>query len=291
MSDTRAHAQRRKIFARAFSKSYLRQQYESSVRDLANNAVRRMAREARNSGATDVLKWWTFMATDVSALLFFGDSFHMVETGQVNEYIRVLQAALKGGGIGAELPWIRAILKFVPLKALQETFRGNDFLLKYGLESRQMSEASGDDRTIFASANKEAQESGGAMDELDVLTEAQNLLVAGSDTTAVTLTYLVWAVLKHPYWQTELEREVGALPESYGEGDLETLPILNAIIEETLRLYGAAPGGLPRIVPRGGTQLGQYMVPEGTIVTTQSYTLHRDPTQFPDPYRFALYLS
>lgn len=146
-----------------------------------------------------------------------------------------------------------------------------------------MSKNSKDDKTIFASVNAEAEKEGGLMDEIDAVVEAQGLLVAGSDTTAISLTYLVWAVLSNPRWQAELENEVGALRPGFTEADLESLPVLNAVIEETLRLYGAAPGSLPRIVPPGGAYMGDYFVPEGATVTTQSYTLHRDPAQYPDP--------
>lgn len=84
MSDPREHAVRRKLFARPFSKSYLRQVYEPAVRSLVKNAVSEIVAEATRTGGADVLKWFTFMATDVSASLFFGDSFHMVERGEVS---------------------------------------------------------------------------------------------------------------------------------------------------------------------------------------------------------------
>ena len=34
-------------------------------------------------GATDVFKWWLFMATDIIGELTFGDSFRMLEIGKV----------------------------------------------------------------------------------------------------------------------------------------------------------------------------------------------------------------
>jgi cytochrome P450 len=84
MSDSKAHATRRKLFARAFSKTYLRQNYESTVHSMAKQVVEKMKSDSEKTGTTDVLKWWTFMATDVSAFLMFGDSFHAIEAGQVS---------------------------------------------------------------------------------------------------------------------------------------------------------------------------------------------------------------
>lgn len=193
---------------------------------------------------------------------------------------------MKGSGIAAELPWwLIPLLKWFPLKSVSELFRGNDILMEYGLEARRKSKATQDDRTIFSTVNKEADREGGYLDEKDVQYESQGLLVAGSDTTAVSLTYLIWAVLSHPQWQHQLEEEVAVLPADFGDEELEKLPVLNAVIDETLRLYGAAPGGLPRIVPNGGADLMGYHLPAGTTVTTQAYTLHRDVTLFPNPNR------
>lgn len=78
-----------------------------------------------------------------------------------------------------------------------------------------------------------------------------------------------------------------SLPEGYTDADVEKLPLLNAIIEETMRLYGAAPGMLPRVVPAGGVDMGGYFISQGSTVTTHAYSMHRDPEMFPDPLEYA----
>lgn len=42
-----------------------------------------MAEEIQDRGATDVFKWWLFMATDIIGELSFGESFRMLEAGKV----------------------------------------------------------------------------------------------------------------------------------------------------------------------------------------------------------------
>lgn len=124
-----------------------------------------------------------------------------------------------------------------------------------------------------------------ALPDKAVRDEAGNLIVAGSDTTAVTLTYLVYAVLKDPTLQARLEEEVAGFGDQLDMTELESAPLLNSVIEETLRLYGAAPGALPRIVPSQGMIVAGYQLPAGTEVSTQAYTLHRDPRIFQEPLR------
>jgi len=84
MRDKKEHAARRRLFARPFSKSALRQTWEALIMDKAGKAVEKIGEEARRVGKADVLKWWTFLATDVAAELMFGESFEMIERGEVS---------------------------------------------------------------------------------------------------------------------------------------------------------------------------------------------------------------
>lgn len=201
--------------------------------------------------------------------------------------MRLLVTRLKVSGISAELPFIRTMgqfLKFLPVEAFRELFSREDVLLEHGKKLLGSVRTSEESSTIFANIAAEA-EKGEKLEDIDVQVEASGLIVAGTDTTAVTITYLVWAVLSRPALQHDLEQEVASLPEVYTDADLEKLPLLTAVIEETLRLYGAAPGSLPRAVPHGGAQIGGVFVPGGTTVCTQAYSIHRDPGLFPNPDR------
>lgn len=166
-------------------------------------------------------------------------------------------------------------------------FGNGEALLRYGQSlldnSRSNSESS---RNIFSGLVHASEKDGATFSDLDVAIEAGNLIVAGSDTTAVTLTYLIWAILSRPKLHAQLKTELATLRANWEEGDLETLSLLNATITETLRLYGAAPGALPRSVPEGGVTFSGYYIPAEVTVSTQSWTLHRDPLLFPDPEKF-----
>lgn len=83
MRDPAAHAARRKLFARAFSKSELRSTWEGVVKEKVRVAVGKMLEEMTGAGKCDVFKWWTFLATDVSGRLMFGEDFGMLEYGKV----------------------------------------------------------------------------------------------------------------------------------------------------------------------------------------------------------------
>ncbi|KAK3618548.1 hypothetical protein LTR22_026341 [Elasticomyces elasticus] len=279
MVDQHAHAARRRLFAKAFSKSHIRANWEAVVSEKIALAIFGMAGEATTNISVDILQWWTWMASDVSAHLMFGESFHTLEGSGATEYLDRLQTGLIGMGIGAEMPLVRALGRSLPFPVTQRLFAVNEFLLKYAKTAMQRMKNSGAERNIFAAILSEAE----AGEKID---EPRRLMIAGTDTTAITLTYLIWAVLSQDTLRQNLRAELGSVPESVLDADLGTLPLLNAAIEETLRMYGALPGALPRTVPAGGVEMDGYLLPRGTTVTTQSYSLHRDPELFPNPDRF-----
>ncbi|KAF9698457.1 hypothetical protein EKO04_003425 [Ascochyta lentis] len=289
MQNPHDHAARRKLFARAFSNSSMKENWEAEIRRKTTLAVDQIRKTATQPGkGADVLKWWTLMATDVITHLSFGESFGMLEQGKQTPYIDALQAALLGGVLRSELPLVHTMLRYLPMKAAQKMVTADDVVYDHGAVAiHNMRSSQGSNTNLFGqmlAASDDYEKA--ALTDKAVRGEAGNLIVAGSDTTAVTLTYLVWAVLKNSALQAHLEVEVAGLSDQLDLTELENSPLLNSVIEETLRLYGAAPGALPRIVPSQGMIVAGHQVPGGTEVSTQAYTLHRDSRIFQEPLRF-----
>ncbi|KAG9204035.1 hypothetical protein G6514_001671 [Epicoccum nigrum] len=288
MLDPREHGPRRKLLSRGFSRTYLVENWEHKVREKALLAVRKIKADATR-GTADVYNWWMLLASDISAHLTFGESFGMLETGHQNQFLRVLKKLTMGAGIMVEMPFLR-LLRFVPIPAVQEMFNANEYIIQGAGRAAEMARSRKGETNIFAKVIEDCEKEGdGHLDDMDVKIEAMNIIIAGTDTTGVTLTYLTWAVLQRPRLQYALEAEVAALGDNFTENDLINLPLLNAVIEETLRLYGAAPSSLPRVVPQGGTKFAGLYIPQGVTVDTQAYTFHRDPTIWSDPLTFDPY--
>lgn len=120
---------------------------------------------------------------------------------------------------------------------------------------------------------------------------------AAFETSGNTETFLLYEMSRKPEWQTRLRRELDTLkPPLLFRKDksmtieelpdpriIDELPVLHAVVMETLRLYPSVPGGQPRVTPKT-TSLGGYdNIPAGTIVHCSAYILHRTPEVFPDP--------
>jgi len=87
------------------------------------------------------------------------------------------------------------------------------------------------------------------------------------------------------------------VPSNYSEflQTISALPYLDAVIKETLRVYPAIPGTLPRVVPQGagrGKIIDGLCIPPGTVVGSFAYGIHRDTLVFGneifDPQRWII---
>ncbi|KAJ5610020.1 cytochrome P450 [Penicillium lagena] len=121
----------------------------------------------------------------------------------------------------------------------------------------------------------------------ELVTEAQNLFNAAGENTEIALTNILWLLMRTPRVVEKLRRELNdALPgglnatgiPSYEQ--IKDLPYLRACIDEGLRLRPSLPGGLPRIVPKGGMQVSGEWFDEGTTISVSTHTVHRDPVIF-----------
>lgn len=119
-------------------------------------------------------------------------------------------------------------------------------------------------------------------DEIDIEAECLDHMAAGIDTTGDALCFLMWELSQESSfrYQKMLQTELRSYPQEAAEG----LPILDAIVHEGLRCFPAIPMSLPRYVPTGGRIIDNYFIPQGTIVSCQAYSVHRqDETVFPKP--------
>ncbi|KAH8880537.1 cytochrome P450 [Thozetella sp. PMI_491] len=288
MTDQKEHAARRKLFARAFSLESLRKTWEAPIRDMAELTVHKIKGDAE-TGTADVYKWWRLMAGDVIARLCFGETFDMVKGGKKTPFFR----ALVNAGL---LVILRDILVFpvnwlhyiLPLESVRELLRADQVIYDQGTVAVEyMRKANSDEANFFRNVVAEADTDEKAkLSDDAVRSEAAVFMIAGSDTTAFSLSYITWAVLRRPELQRKIEQEVAGLPEDFSDKDVEKLHVLNNAIDETMRLYNAAAGPLPRVVPKGGVTFCGHYLPEGSIAVANHLTLARLPKLFENPDMF-----
>ncbi|KAH6810240.1 cytochrome P450 [Perilla frutescens var. frutescens] len=127
--------------------------------------------------------------------------------------------------------------------------------------------------------------------EADTITKATclNMLVAGSDTTMVTLTWALSLLLNNPSALKKAQEEVDAhinKDRHVNDSDIKTLVYLEAVVKETLRLYPPGPIiGFHSAMEDCTLSTGHH-VPSGTHLMVNLWKLHRDEKQWSEPHEF-----
>lgn len=130
----------------------------------------------------------------------------------------------------------------------------------------------------------------GEITRQEVLLHTAFLLMASHDTTASSLTSMLYFLALHPAWQVRLREEMLSIPPSeFGYDALASLKICDAVFKEAARLHTPTPI-IPRRTVRDCTIAG-IDIPANTNVTFNAAFTHRmaewwtEPDVF-DPSRF-----
>uniref|UniRef100_A0A803MTH5 Cytochrome P450 n=2 Tax=Chenopodium quinoa TaxID=63459 RepID=A0A803MTH5_CHEQI len=116
----------------------------------------------------------------------------------------------------------------------------------------------------------------------------QILLLTGTETSSSTIEWAVALLLKHPECYNKAKKEID---EHVGrdrlieEQDLQHLPYLHCIINETLRMYPVAPI-LPPHESSEDCVVGGYHIPKGTMLTLNLWAIQNDPNVWDEPSKF-----
>ena len=145
----------------------------------------------------------------------------------------------------------------------------------------------------FIAALLDARESGArdvALEDRHVRALAYEHLIAGTKTTAFTVSSVVYLVSCHPRVEEKLLAEVDAFAVD-GDGhtphadDLQSrFPYLDLVIKEAMRYHLVSP-----LIAREASEqveIGGYLLPKGTRVWLAPGVLARDARQFPEPEEF-----
>lgn len=102
--------------------------------------------------------------------------------------------------------------------------------------------------------------------------EALVNIIAGSDTTATSIRTTMLYLMSSPQVYRKLAHEVrtaaaeGRLSTPITDEEARSLPYLQAVIKEGLRVFPPVAGLMPTVVPRGGDVIHGIPVPEGTEI-------------------------
>jgi cytochrome P450 len=129
-------------------------------------------------------------------------------------------------------------------------------------------------------------EAGQPMSERQIRDEVITMLLAGHETTALTLSWTWYLLGLHPAVDAQLAEEVRTVlgGRSPTVDDLPRLRFTEQVVSEALRLYPPAYAiGREALAD---CEIGGYRVRAGTTVYASPWVMHRDPRWFDNPQAF-----
>lgn len=129
---------------------------------------------------------------------------------------------------------------------------------------------------------------------LEIASDMYNHNAAAHETSGDTLAYVFYELSRRANIQTALRAELqtlnppiafpSATPTLPDPKAVDQLPLLDAILQETLCRWIAVPGPQFRRTPPEGCSLAGFdNIPGGVRVSCLAYSLHRNPNVFEDP--------
>lgn len=114
--------------------------------------------------------------------------------------------------------------------------------------------------------------------------ELVTFLVAGHETTALTLTWTLWLLGTHPEQQTRLHEELDTLETPIEPAALDELPFLDAVVDESMRLLPAVWAFGRQAIE--DVEIAGRPLPKGTQIMMSQWVVQRDPEVWGQPERF-----
>jgi cytochrome P450 len=288
--NSQRHSTQRRKFSALYSMSAL-VGYEPFVDNCSSLLTSRLHSLALTSQVIDLQHWLQCYAFDVIGEITFGSRFGFLDMGEDKE--GVFKAIDQRGSYSTFIgifPWIHAWLY-----PRLPTTGGHGYVYNYTLrqiEHRQRElkdpenknrEGPPDIMTKILLAHEADPEK---MTRTDLITMCQSNIGAGSDTTSITLSAILYNLLKYRHTFDKLREEIDTAAKEHRISDpitfkeTQSLPYLQAVIKEALRIHPATGLTMPRLVPPEGATIAKHFFPAGSTVGINSWVAHRNPVVF-----------
>jgi len=295
--DMKRHADTRRRFQAMYSMSSL-VSYEGYVDECAAIFRQRLTEFAYSGEAIDMAHWLQCYAFDVVGNITYSTRFGFMDRGEdVAGLMKALHSMLRYGTlVGVYASWHPLVFEIFGRLGLGGA-SGRNYLIKYVQERL-------DERKLNGLKTTGVKDENAPMDFLEKLMIANQAdpekvtpahvfligmgnIIAGSDTTAVSLSTILYNLLKYPHTMKKLRQEIADFEDQgrCGKPDVsfrqsQDMPYLQAVIKEALRICPATGLPLWRVVPEGGAEICGHYFPAGTTVGINTWCAHYNEDVF-----------
>ena len=263
------HARMRKCLAPAFTMRALRAQ-EPILQQYINLLIERLTQlinDSSSPGKTefDIAPWFNYITFDIFGDLGFGESFNCLENSRYHPWISLLFNSVKAASFVAAArfyPLVEFLLLSIIPPSLKKMQQDHYQQIVDKVERRLNYELERPD--IMSHVIATDDKSGFSRDEINATFMV--LTTAGSETTATVLGGTLNYLVSYPDKLDTVSNEIRQRFQTFEDitlDSLSSLPYLNAVISEGLRLCPPIPWVLPRKVPASGATVCDTWLPGG----------------------------
>ncbi|KAL4963139.1 cytochrome P450 [Aspergillus stella-maris] len=290
--DEDIHALRRRQLSHSFAQVSV-QKLEPLIEGQMKILIDKLRTYAATGEAIDFKHVLSLYVLDILGEVAFAKPFGVQGKGEAEELHAINDHLLLAGVIG-ELPCqdiTKMLSRLSPVPWMRRLMKSRNKLKEICAQCVRFKIENTSDRPDLLKSLVEASdpETGKRLTEQEINSEAFAVLVAGSHSTAGTLTLLFWHLIQNPDVLGKVQEEIlatlGSLPSnqtSYPISGLEaSLPYTMACIRENFRINPVFTMPLWRKVGYpGGLDIGQHHIPLGTNICISNYVLHHNPSVF-----------
>lgn len=256
--------------------------YEQYVDNCNRVLTSKLEMFAEKKQPVDVFTWMQYYAFDVIGEITVGKPFGMMERGyDKSGILAAIDYANSFSSKAGLIPeWYQRFIRLAVRLNLPSPVQP---LLEYTTDriaERKVGKTHSD-RSDFLTKLMQLYEAG-SITYQDVFGSVGANIVAGSDTTAISLSAIVYYLRKYPACLKRLQDEIdtffseGKMSDPITFKEAQDMPYLQAVIKESLRIHPATGQIMGRIVPPDGAELAGHFFPAGTCVGANSWTVHRN---------------
>ncbi|WP_454321073.1 cytochrome P450 [Streptomyces phaeoluteigriseus] len=253
------------------------------VTDTVQELLARWEPSARTGDPVDITDDMMWLAMGVLGRMLFGVDLRVYADRLLPAVRFSLKAMILTGEVEQLLPrWVPTAYQ----RRLKRHQRVLNDVMDEIIDLHRRGEGSPD--SVVAALLKATHEvTGEPFTQRQIRAELKTLFLAGHETTGCALTWTLYAIAQHEDVRRRLDAELtevldGRVPTAE---DVDDLPYLRAVVDESLRLYPPI-----WLFPRDAVaddRVGGYHVPAGSTVLVPVYAAHHNPAVWDNPEAFA----
>ncbi|RDW73551.1 hypothetical protein BP6252_07458 [Coleophoma cylindrospora] len=213
----------------------------------------------------------------ISDVAYRGAFGYLATDSDMYDYIKETEKVLPAALMVTVFPWLNWVLQLSIMKAVMPSDKDPLGLGKIiGITKKVVSERFGPDKKVQRDMLGSFVAHGLSQEEAESETLLQ--IMAGSDTTASAIRATLLYIIMNPRVALKLRAEISSNPISspIQIAEAKTLPYLQAVIKEGLRIFPPVVGLMSKVVPPEGDVIHGKFVPGGTKIGYGAYGIFRD---------------